>query len=589
MLPLDASTGNLLWILVVGFIVAFFLAFGVGANDVANSFGTSVGAKVLTLRQACILATIFEILGAVLIGYKVSDTVRKGILDVSMYEGAPKDLMLGNLAALGGSAIWNILATAFSLPISGTHSIVGAVVGFSLVARGLRGIRWWELGKIVLSWFISPVLSGIVSAVLYMLIQFLILRKEKPLEPGLRSLPFFYGFTLFINIFSVVHDGPQLLRFNLIPWWGAMIVALSIALISVIVVWFFIVPRLRATIERDLSNDTDNDRITMTELAQAAKDLPKTLTYSFTPTDPVSDDVIDTDGSKKLSEAGIMNGGRRSSIEVISGKLQHNDLPSLHPNPHSHHPTHKRLSLVMIEEAALMAQCLDDLPNECPQHCAEMQGRDKTKQKAHGKQRDKPLQFLQSVCARALRSTRAVPPCKENHDDDKPETAKLFSFLQILTAVFGSFAHGGNDVSNAIGPLVALWMIYFDGNVYQNSETPIYILLYGGVGISLGLWIWGRRVIQTLGEDLTKVTPSNGFTIEIGAASTVLLASKVGIPISTTHCKVGSIVFVGWVRSRKGVDWGLFRNIIMAWLLTLPVTGGLTAAITSILYAACSL
>ncbi|KAK8770904.1 hypothetical protein V5799_025852, partial [Amblyomma americanum] len=467
-------------------------------------------------------------------GYKVSDTVRKGILDVEMYEGAPKDLMLGYLAALGGSAIWNILATAFSLPISGTHSIVGAVVGFSLVARGLSGIRWWELGKIVLSWFVSPVLSGIISTALYMLIQFFILRKEKPLEPGLRSLPFFYGFTLFINVFSVVHDGPHLLRFNLIPWWGAMIIAVSIAVIAIIVVWFFIVPRLRVTIERDISSDADNDRITMTELAQATKDLPKTLTYSFSPSDPVSDDLIDTDSSRKLSAGNILNGGRRTSIEVISGKLQHNDYPNLHPHPH--HTPHKRLSLVMIEEAAL-----------------------------------------------------AVPPIKENHDDDKPETAKLFSFLQVLTAVFGSFAHGGNDVSNAIGPLIALWMIYFEGNVNQTAETPVYILLYGGVGISLGLWIWGRRVIQTLGEDLTKVTPSNGFTIEIGAASTVLLASKVGIPISTTHCKVGSIVFVGWVRSRKGVDWGLFRNIIMAWLLTLPVTGGLTAAITSILYAACSL
>lgn len=532
--PLANTGGDLLWILVVGFILAFFLAFGVGANDVANSFGTSVGAKVLTLRQACILATIFEILGAVLIGYKVSDTVRKGILDVSMYDGAPKDLMLGNLAALGGSAIWNILATAFSLPISGTHSIVGAVVGFSLVARGLRGIRWWELGKIVLSWFVSPVLSGIISAALYMLIQFLILRKEKPLEPGLRSLPFFYGFTLFVNVFSVVHDGPHLLRFNLIPWWGAMIIAVSVAVIAIIVVWFFIVPRLRITIERDLSSGADNDRITMTDLAQATKDLPKTLTYSFSPSDPVSDDLVDTDNSRKQSEGNIMNGGRRTSIEVISGKLQQNDYPNLRTHPH--HTPHKRLSLVMIEEAAL-----------------------------------------------------AVPPIKENQDDDKPETAKLFSFLQVLTAVFGSFAHGGNDVSNAIGPLIALWMIYFEGNVYQTSETPVYILLYGGVGISLGLWIWGRRVIQTLGEDLTKVTPSNGFTIEIGAASTVLLASKVGIPISTTHCKVGSIVFVGWVRSRKGVDWGLFRNIIMAWLLTLPVTGGLTAAITSILYAACSL
>lgn len=531
------SSSDVLWILVVGFILAFFLAFGVGANDVANSFGTSVGAKVLTLRQACILATIFEILGAILIGYKVSDTVRKGILDVTMYEGASKDLMLGNLAALAGSAIWNILATAFSLPVSGTHSIIGAVVGFSLVARGVQGIHWWELGKIVLSWFVSPVLSGIVSVVLYLLIQFLILKKEKPLEPGLRSLPFFYGFTLFVNVFSVVHDGPHLLKFNLIPWWGAIVVAVGVAIISGLIVWFVVVPKLRTIIERDIFQGHDKDRITMTELASANKDT-KTLTFAFSPSDPVSDDPANSDftksGLKESNDANIKNGCHVPTIEVISrGKLHHDDFHRPHP---PHHQSNKRLSLVLLEEVALSG-----------------------------------------------------PPCKDIQEDDKPETAKLFSFLQVLTAIFGSFAHGGNDVSNAIGPLISLWMIYHDGNVHQNSETPIYLLLYGGVGISLGLWIWGRRVIQTLGEDLTKISPSNGFTIEIGAASTVLLASKVGIPISTTHCKVGSIVFVGWVRSRKGVDWSLFRNIILAWLLTLPVTGGLTAAIASILYAACSL
>lgn len=166
---------------------------------------------------------------------------------------------------------------------------------------------------------------------------------------------------------------------------------------------------------------------------------------------------------------------------------------------------------------------------------------------------------------------------------DRPETGKLFSFLQILTAVFGSFAHGGNDVSNAIGPLVSLWLVGTQGKVFEKASTPIWILFYGGVGISIGLWVWGRRVIKTLGEDLTKITPSSGFCIEIGSALSVLIASNIGIPISTTHCKVGSVVFVGRFRSRQNVDWKIFRNIIFAWLVTLPISGGISAAIMAAL------
>ncbi|XP_013401514.1 sodium-dependent phosphate transporter 1 [Lingula anatina] len=162
---------------------------------------------------------------------------------------------------------------------------------------------------------------------------------------------------------------------------------------------------------------------------------------------------------------------------------------------------------------------------------------------------------------------------------DSPESVKLFSWLQILTAIFGSFAHGGNDVSNAIGPLVALWIIGLEGSAQQKSATPIWILLYGGVGISIGLFVWGRRVIKTMGEDLTKITPSSGFCIEIGSALTVLVASNIGIPVSTTHCKVGSIVSVGRFRSRANVDWKLFRNIFLAWIVTLPVSGGISAAL----------
>ncbi|ODM95353.1 Sodium-dependent phosphate transporter 2, partial [Orchesella cincta] len=161
----------------------------------------------------------------------------------------------------------------------------------------------------------------------------------------------------------------------------------------------------------------------------------------------------------------------------------------------------------------------------------------------------------------------------ESDDPEHPAVGRLFSFLQILTAAFGSFAHGGNDVSNAIGPLIALYLVFDQGSVQQKAATPCGCWF---TDISW-LWIWGRRVIKTMGEDLTKITPSSGFTIEIGAAITVLVASKIGLPISTTHCKVGSVVTVGQIRDKNGVDWKLFRNIIFAWLVTVPVSGGLTA------------
>ncbi|KAF2981281.1 hypothetical protein EK904_004464 [Melospiza melodia maxima] len=155
---------------------------------------------------------------------------------------------------------------------------------------------------------------------------------------------------------------------------------------------------------------------------------------------------------------------------------------------------------------------------------------------------------------------------EEWHEQDKPEVSLLFQFLQILTACFGSFAHGGNDT----------------GDVATKVATPIWLLLYGGAGICIGLWVWGRRVIQTMGKDLTPITPSSGFSIELASALTVVTASNVGLPISTTHCKVGSVVSVGWLRSRKAVDWRLFRNIFMAWFVTVPISGLISAAIMAV-------
>ncbi|KAK9888506.1 hypothetical protein WA026_000757 [Henosepilachna vigintioctopunctata] len=251
---IEPYSPSLIWLIVLGFIIAFILAFGIGANDVANSFGTSVGSKVLTIFQACCMATFFEIAGAVLIGYKVSDTVRKGILDVNLYKNDEIELMLGCLSALGSSAAWLLVATFFKLPISGTHSIVGATVGYSLVARGTKGVYWLTLVKIVASWFISPILSGFTSITFLWIIKSFILSKPNPLEAGLFALPLFYSFTILVNVFSIVHDGPKLLYMDNIPLWMALVVSCSIAIISMFLIWLFVVPIQRKKIEAEASS-----------------------------------------------------------------------------------------------------------------------------------------------------------------------------------------------------------------------------------------------------------------------------------------------------------------------------------------------
>ncbi|ESO09139.1 hypothetical protein HELRODRAFT_190726 [Helobdella robusta] len=467
-----------IWMIVVGFFIAFLLAFGIGANDVANSFGTSVGSKVLTLRQAFILASIFETLGAVLLGAKVSDTIRKGIIDLTPYQNNTKLLMLGNVASLSGSCVWLIAATLLRLPVSATHSIVGSTVGFALVIHGSNGIHWVKLATIITSWFISPILAGIVSIMLFWTCKKFILSKHQPLEPGLRFLPIFYAMTIVVNIFSVFYEGPEMLRFNLIPLWGTFIISFGAGTIGGIIIYFFIVPWQRKKIQEEVSR-----------------------------------------------------------VSVVSTLLNMNDSEETGGSTNT-------TSIKMPKESI----------------------------KKHHKFDENTEQSDTSSTPTHLRQGRSTVT-------DAPEAARLFSFLQILTAIFGSFAHGGNDVSNSIGPLVSLWLIGTTGYISQETSTPILILLYGGFGISVGLVVLGRKVIKTIGEDLAKVTPSSGFCIEIGSALTVLVASNIGLPISTTHCKVGSVVFVGRYRARENVDWSIFRNIVLAWLVTLPICGGVSAAI----------
>ncbi|XP_056288498.1 sodium-dependent phosphate transporter 1-B [Pseudoliparis swirei] len=673
------------WLLIIGFIIAFVLAFSVGANDVANSFGTAVGSGVVTLRQACILATVFETLGSVLLGAKVSETIRKGIIDVGMYNNTPHELMAGSISAMFGSAVWQLAASFLKLPISGTHCIVGATIGFSLVAKGQQGVKWFELLRIVVSWFLSPLLSGIMSAVVFYFVRVFILHKKDPVPNGLRALPVFYAVTMGINMFSIMYTGAPMIGFDQIPWWATLLWSLGFSVLTALVVWFIVCPRLKKKIERDLKSASPSEsplmekrelgeahcpilKQTAKETAPAANQSPpaqleaapeeRRVAFDIGESDDVDNNkerrvafnIGDSDDADYSSANGAPtqnqsnsqannqqvqpSNGYTYSVNQIqfNNQVQFNNRPAQVPsNGYSqYHTVHKDSGLYkdLLHKLHLakVGDCMGeagDRPirrnNSYTSYTMAiigMHGDFKHKEGDYrayeqnykctgsgGQERKRVrMDSYTSYCNAVAEHTTPealgegdvtlemakgdAGSSRSSLDDgleaDKPEVSTLFQFLQILTACFGSFAHGGNDVSNAIGPLVALWLVYSTSSVTSNEPTPIWLLLYGGVGICAGLWVWGRRVIQTMGKDLTPITPSSGFSIELASAVTVVVASNIGLPVSTTHCKVGSVVAVGWLRSKKAVDWRLFRNIFMAWFVTVPISGLISAAIMAI-------
>ncbi|XP_067886436.1 sodium-dependent phosphate transporter 2 isoform X1 [Heterodontus francisci] len=638
---------NYMWMVIVGFIIAFILAFSVGANDVANSFGTAVGSGVVTLRQACILASIFETTGSVLLGAKVGETIRKGIIDVNLYNGSEEVLMAGEVSAMVGSAVWQLIASFLKLPISGTHCIVGATIGFSLVSFGAHSVRWIQLIKIVASWFISPLLSGAMSGVLFILIRFFILKKDDPVPNGLRALPLFYAATVGINTFSILYTGAPLLGLDTLPFWAIALITLGGALLCAVIVWLLVCPWMKRKIESKLKRSalfriSDESLDKSQDETPVFKELPgaKAADESVVPlTSEAGEEAGGVPDNHVAGSTGVSN-GRAASL--TNGNLKSpfsngafNFEGHTRSDGHVYHTVHKdsglykdllnRIHLDKVTDDRTQPEnsyrllrrnnsytcytaAICGMPVQPAFKSSDFVGMEDSEKlvgemASYSKKRlryDSYSSYCNAVAEAEIEAEEGgvelklaselsdpLPPPENAMDEDKEEEEKpqvhlLFHFLQILTACFGSFAHGGNDVSNAIGPLVALWLIYQEGAVLQNASTPIWLLLYGGLGICAGLWVWGRRVIQTLGKDLTPITPSSGFTIELASAFTVVVASNVGLPISTTHCKVGSVVAVGWIRSRKAVDWHLFRNIFLAWFVTVPVSGLFSAAVMAL-------
>jgi PiT family inorganic phosphate transporter len=394
-------------------LFGIFMAWGIGANDVANAMATSVGSKALTIKQAIVVAAIFEFMGAVLAGGEVTSTIRSGIVDASLLSDTPELLVYGMLASLLAAGTWLAVASANGWPVSTTHSIVGAIVGFAAVGIGIDAVQWGQVGTIVMSWVVSPLTAGFIAYLIYQSVLRLILHQDDPLEKAKRYVPVYIFFAAFtITLVTILkglkHVGLDLSLQN--SYYLAIGIAVVIALIGAIAI-------------RNIQPD-------------------------------------------KKAE-----------------KKQH---------------------FYTVE--------------------------------------------------------------------------RVFGVLMIVTACGMAFAHGSNDVANAIGPLAAVISVAHSGAVAAKSALPVWVLMLGGGGIVIGLATYGRHVIATVGQKITQLTPSRGFAAEMAAATTIVIASGTGLPISTTHTLVGAVLGVGLARGIEAIDLRVVGRIFVSWVVTIPA-GALLAIV----------
>tara|TARA_B100000686_G_scaffold351435_1_gene450236 strand:+ start:853 stop:2052 length:1200 start_codon:yes stop_codon:yes gene_type:complete len=383
------------------------MACNIGANDVANAMGTSVGSKTLNYKQAVMIAAVAEFAGAFLVGGHVSDTVRKGMLDPMAFSGMPLYMVYGMIAALVASSIWLNLASYLGWPVSTTHAIIGGVTGFGIAFGGMDIINWPKMGNVVLSWLVSPLLGGFFSFVMFRFIQNRIFKNRNPVAQAKIIVPWLVFLVIFILVNAIIYKGLKNLSLDM-PFSKAAVIACFLAIL---------------------------------------------------------------------------------------------------------------------------------------------------------------LGWISRILVRKI-----IVPQNAKIAEQYQLTENVFKYLQTITAFYVAFAHGANDVANAVGPLAAVSSILSTGEVSMKVEMPLWILAMGGTFIVVGLLIWGVKVMQTVGQKITEITPSRGFSAEFGAATVVLICSKLGLPISTTHTLVGSVIGVGLARGLAQLNLRIIKTIIISWFATVPFT-----------------
>jgi inorganic phosphate transporter, PiT family len=460
-------------LIILALTISFYMAWNIGANDVANAMGTSVGSGALTLKWAIVVAALMEFAGAFLVGSHVTNTVRKGIIDPVVFIGDPNSYIYGMIAALLAAGAWLNIASYKGWPVSTTHAIVGSVLGFGLVFSGISSIHWDTVSQIAASWVVSPLLSGAISFSIFCLLRKMIFDSRTPVQSAKRITPFLVFFVLGILTLVMVFKGLKNLHMDL-SLGHALILASLVGLLGSLI------------------------------------SIPLVNRIKSSKAEEKQDDHIDPKVEKSIQKV-VMH--LRRVKESTTGELS--------------------------DEVTKILNSSEKISNQLEKYT-----------------------HIKHVST------------------DYLTVEKIFVYLQILSACFVAFAHGANDVANAIGPLAGVLSAIKSGVIEMEAQVPLLVLLLGGLGIVIGLATWGWRVIETIGKCITELTPTRGFAAEFGAAITIVLASKLALPVSTTHTLVGAVLGVGLARGLNSLNLSTIRDIAISWVITIPAG----AAITVVFY-----
>jgi sodium-dependent phosphate transporter len=541
------------WILGLITIAFCVSAFGNGANDVANSYATSVAARTLTMPQVGVLSIITEFVGAVAMGSRVTDTIKNGIIDIDRFEGRPGVLMLAMGCAEFGSAGWLFIATRLGFPVSTTQTIVGAFVGVGFASQA--SITWaWEDGSVsqtAASWGIAPLIAAGFSAIIYLILKYSVLEQKDSMKWAMRLIPVYLSFTAAILALFIVIEAPtapSLEEFGAGKTCGIIFGVLGG---SLVVSYVFFLPYFK---RRLLKNDA-RLRFYHIPLGPLLNKEDPWLYFPGDPSGPAVKDYYENaykDDTKQ--QAQVLPQSVMSTPDTLGpGDVEKGLESKLAPLEPHQRPTG------IIEPEDRWIRPFKNLPIYHPRR---IWGFIK-------------FFFLQGVSRDCVSHNSAHvldAHSRAKHYDNRVE--HLWTYAQVASAMMMSIAHGSNDVSNAVGPWAATYSTWKEARVNTEADTPVFILVVAGLLLGIGFWFFGFHIIRSLGNKVTQLSPTRGFCMELGAAITVLLASRLGLPVSTTQCLTGALLGVALMNyDLKAVNWRQMAFIFGGWVLTLPCAG----------------